>query len=45
MFSKNDDHSTTGNVPDIVEMSLTQMGEHQPDPYQGCTTYFVHPQI
>ena len=23
--SKNDDHSTTRNVPDIVEMSFTQM--------------------
>ena len=25
MSSKNDDHSTTGNVPDIVEMSFMQM--------------------
>ena len=25
MSSKNDDHSTTGNVPNIVEMSFTQM--------------------
>ena len=25
MSSKNDDCSTTGNVPDIVEMSSTQM--------------------
>ena len=25
MSSKNDDCSTTGNVPDIVEMSLAQM--------------------
>ena len=25
MSSKNDDHSTTGNVPDTVEMSITQM--------------------
>ena len=25
MSSKNDNHSTTGNVPDIVEMSFTQI--------------------
>ena len=25
MSSKNDNHSTTGNIPDIVEMSFTQM--------------------
>ena len=25
MSSKNDDHSTSGNVPDIVEMSFAQM--------------------
>ena len=25
MSSKNDDHPTTGNVPDIVEMSFAQM--------------------
>ena len=25
MSSKNDDHSTTGNVPGIVEMSFAQM--------------------
>ena len=25
MSSKNDNHSTTGNVPNIVEMSFTQM--------------------
>ena len=25
MLSKNDNHSTTGNVPDTVEMSFTQM--------------------
>ena len=28
MSSKNDDHSTTGNVPDIVEMSFAQMEGH-----------------
>ena len=27
MSSKNDDHSTTGNVPSIVEMSFAQMEE------------------
>ena len=25
MSSKNDDHSSTGNIPNIVEMSFTQM--------------------
>ena len=28
MSSKNDDHSTTGNVPNIVEMSFAQMDGH-----------------
>ena len=34
MSSKNDEHSTTGNVPDIVEMSFAQM---EGQCYKCCT--------
>ena len=43
LYLKNIDQTKYGSFIKKMAETCHRLGEHLPNPYQGCTTYFVHP--